>query len=177
MNPNTPHNSFCELPNHRFASDLSIALVSPDEQRRAAAADSASSLFEFASYLATPADQARLSQMQYDVVLIDIDGDTERALKLVEKFNSESRAWVLVYSSGRSPEKLARCMRAGAHDFVAFPFETAAVAEALKRMSSPRPAACLHRELPQPRKVSTNREAIWRHIFNEPPLTRSQARP
>lgn len=177
MNLNTPHHSFRELPSYRFASELSIALVSPDEKRRAAAADSASNLFEFASYLATPADQARMSQLQYDVIMIDIDGDIDRALKLVEKINAESRAWVLVYSSGRSPEKLARCMRAGAHDFVAFPFETTAVAEALKRMSSPRPAACIQRELPQPRKVSTNREAIWRHIFNEPPLARSQARP
>jgi DNA-binding NtrC family response regulator len=176
MNPDTPHNSFRELSNNRTASELSIALVSPDEKRRAAAADSASHLFEFASYLDTPADQARMSQMQYDVIMIDIDGDTERALKLVEKINAESRAWVLVYSSGRSPEKLGRCMRAGAHDFVAFPFETVAVAEALKRMSSPRAVAPLHRELPQPRKVSTSREAIWRHIFNEP-LARSQARP
>lgn len=176
MNANIPHDASRELSGGRCRIDLSIALISPNEKRRAVAAESASDICEFASYLANPSDQARMSQMQYDVIMVDIDGDAESALKLVETLSSDSRTWVLVYSSERSAEKLARCMRAGARDFLAFPFEPAAVHEALKRASAPRPVTCVHRDPGQARRVSVNSEAMWRHIFNEAPMARSQAR-
>ncbi|HEX5431458.1 MAG TPA: hypothetical protein VFW83_05805, partial [Bryobacteraceae bacterium] len=91
-----------------FPSELSIALVSPNEKRRAAAAESACSICEFSSYLATPSDRAKLSQLRYDVIMVDIDGDTENALKLVEGLSSSDNARVLVYSSDKSPDKLTR---------------------------------------------------------------------
>lgn len=122
------------------SSDLSIALISPNEKRRAAAAESACNICEFSSYLATPSDRAKLSQLRYDVIMVDIDGDTENALKLVESLSSSDSARVLVYSSERSPEKLTRCMHAGARDFLAFPFQREAMTEALKRFSEPRAA-------------------------------------
>lgn len=122
------------------SSDLSIALISPNEKRRAAAAESACTICEFSSYLATPSDRVKLSQLRYDVIMVDIDGDTENALKLVESLCSSDSAKVLVYSSDRSPEKLTRCMHAGARDFLAFPFQREAMTEALKRLSEPRAA-------------------------------------
>jgi DNA-binding NtrC family response regulator len=176
MNTNFPHDAPRDLSGNQCPVDLSIALISPDEKRRAAAAESASNFCEFTSYLANPADLARLSQMQYDVIMVDIDGDTEAALKLVEKFSSGGKSWVLVYSSESSPEKLARCMRAGARDFLAFPFQPAVVNETLKRSLLPRPTTCVHRDPGQPRKVSVNHEAMWRHIFNEAPMVRSRVR-
>lgn len=117
------------------ASNLSIALISPNEKSRAAAADSACTICEFSSYLTTPSDRARLSQFRYDVIMVDIDGDTENALKLVESLSSSDSARVLVYSSERSPEKLTRSMRAGARDFLAFPFQREAMTETLKRLA------------------------------------------
>lgn len=127
--------SRCNVP-----SDLSIALISPNERRRAAAAESACTICEFSSYLATPSDRAKLSQLRYDVIMVDIDGDTENALKLVESLSSSDSARVLVYSSERSPEKLTRCMHAGARDFLAFPFQREAMSAALMRFSDPRAA-------------------------------------
>ena len=116
-----------------FLSDLSIALISPNERRRAAAAESAWNICEFSSYLATPTDRAKLSQLHYDIIMVDIDDDTENALKLVESLSSSDSARVLVYSSERNPEKLTRCMNAGARDFLAFPFQPEAMNEALMR--------------------------------------------
>lgn len=121
-------NSRCNL-----LSDLSIAMISPNEKRRAAAAESAWNICEFSSYLATPSDRAKLSQLRYDIIMVDIDDDTENALKLVESLTSSDSARVLVYSSERNPEKLARCMNAGARDFLAFPFQQEAMNEALQR--------------------------------------------
>lgn len=121
-----------------FPSDLSIALISPNEKRRAAAAESACAICEFSSFLTTPSDRAKLSQLHYDVIMVDIDGDTENALKLVEGLSTGDNARVLVYSSEKSPEKLTRSMHAGARDFLAFPFQREALTEALKRLSSPR---------------------------------------
>jgi pilus assembly protein CpaE len=176
MNANTPLDASPELSSSYCTADLSIALVSPNEKRRAAAAESACNFCEFSSYLANPADQARMSQLQYDVIMVDIDDDTENSLKLVEKLCSAGNSRVLVYSSDTSPEKLARCMRAGARDFLAFPFEPAAVTAALNRFSSP-PTATAHREAPAPRKCATNRDSMWRYVFNDSPMARSQARP
>jgi DNA-binding NtrC family response regulator len=176
MNVNTPHNVPQELSGSHCRPELAIALISPNESRRAAAAESACDICEFSSYLANPVDQARMSQMQYDVILVDIDGDLESSLKLVEKLSSDGKAWVLVYSSDRTAEKLSRCMRAGARDFLAFPFEAAAVSEALKRSSLPR-ATCVNREPSAPRKVPTNADSMWQYIFNQAPMGRSQARP
>lgn len=121
-------------------SELSIALISPNEKRRIAAAESACAFCEFSSYLATPADRAKLSQLRYDVIMVDVDGDTDSAVKLVESLSSGNTARVFVYSSEPTPEKLTRCIHAGARDFFAFPFQREAVVEALTRFPEPRMA-------------------------------------
>ena len=133
MNPDLAASTQGKNSRCNYLSDLSIALISPNEKRRAAAAESAWNICEFSSYLATPSDRAKLSQLRYDIIMVDIDGDTENALKLVESLSSTESARVLVYSSERSSEKLARCMNAGARDFLAFPFQQEALNEALKR--------------------------------------------
>ena len=133
MNPDLAASAQGKNSGCNFLSDLSIALISPNEKRRAAAAESAWNICEFSSYLATPSDRAKLSQLHYDIIMVDIDGDTENALKLVESLTSSDSTRVLVYSSETNPEKLTRCMNAGARDFLAFPFQQEAMNEALKR--------------------------------------------
>jgi DNA-binding NtrC family response regulator len=165
MIENTSHNAFCRQPSSDCGADLSVALVSPDEFRRAAAVESAADLCEFSSYLSTPADLARLANMNYDVILVDVDGDTERALKLVETLISDPSNRVLVYSSDRSPEMLTRCMHVGACDFIAFPFERSAVMEAFARLLAEGTAAS-----------SSRRYSAWRSLFDAQPLARSHAR-
>lgn len=177
MNANTACNPQRETGNDFLATDLSIAMVSPNERRRAAAAESACNLCEFSSYLATAADQERLLQLRYDVIMVDIDGDTEKALSLVEKFSSDGANRVLVYSSDKTPEKVTRCMRAGARDFLAFPFERSAMAEALHRVCAPRAANCARRESSEPRNASAIRTSFWRRAFGDNTSARSQARP
>jgi pilus assembly protein CpaE len=161
MNDNT-----CRASVGNFASELSIALVSPNEKRRAAAAESASHICEFASFLANPADQEKLSQLQFDVIMVDIDDDSERAMKVVEKLSSEGNNRVLVYSSDKNPEKLTRCMRAGARDFLAFPFEPGAMNEALSRLTAPHAATRARREP----------TAMWRRLFTHAAVAPSQVR-
>lgn len=175
MSANTLIHASYEPFSSQSAEELSIALISPNEKRRALAAESACGICEFSSYLANPADQARLSQLHYDVIMVDIDGDIENALKLVEKFSSDSATRVLVYSSDRSPEKLARCMHAGARDFLAFPFEATAVTAALTRLSSPRAASCIRKEQSEQRKFSPHRESMWRSMLDHSSVSRSQA--
>lgn len=175
MNANPAYDAERETGSYILAADLSIAMISPNEKRRAAAAESACNICEFSSYLATPADQERLSQLRYDLILIDIDGDTEKALGLVERFSSDGANRVLVFSSEKNPEKLARCMRAGARDFLAFPFQPRAMTEALHRLSAPRAASCACREQSEPRSCSASRGSFWRRAFEQSSMARSQA--
>jgi pilus assembly protein CpaE len=159
-----------------FLYDLSIALVSPNEKRRAAAAESACSFCEFSSFLANPSDQARLAQLRFDVILVDIDGDTENALKVVEALSGGDSTKVLVYSSDKNEEKLTRCIRAGARDFLAFPFQRDAIIEAFSRLSAPRAANDTPAEQPESRNSSANRGSFWRRAFH-PNSIRSALRP
>lgn len=171
MNENASHDAYCRQPSASCDADFSVALVSPNEFRRAAAVQSAAEICEFSSFLSTPADLARLAGMNFDVILVDIDDDTFRALKLVETLSSDPTNRVLVYSSDRSPEMLARCMGTGARDFLAFPFERDAVMEAFGRLFAEEPAPS------GSKRYSGSRKSAWRSLFDTQPLTRSLARP
>jgi pilus assembly protein CpaE len=76
----------------------------------------------------------------HDVILIDLDGDAELALELVESICANGVATVMVYSESSDPELLVRCMRAGAREFLTLPFSPDVVAEALVRSAARRPA-------------------------------------
>lgn len=176
MNENLSHNTYCRQPSSGCDADLSIALVSPNEFRRAAAVESIAVICEFSSYLSNPADLARLSSLKYDAILVDVDGDTDKALKLVEKLSSDDETAVLVYSSQISPDLLARCMRAGARDFLACPFERGAVMEAFGRLAASRASASHSRSPSASRSASGKRALGWLQIFGSEPVARSQVR-
>ncbi|HUB00897.1 MAG TPA: AAA family ATPase [Terracidiphilus sp.] len=122
---------------------LSIALIGPDMQRRAAVYSSlsvnqSSGIREFTSYPPRHDDIAKMLEQHYDAVVVDLDSDPEYALELVENLCGQGVATVMVYSAQASPEMLVRCMRAGAREFLTMPLEQGAVAEALVRASARR---------------------------------------
>ena len=133
-----------ESPSVRGAEDLSIALIGPNAERRKAAAQqlaacAGSGVHEFPSYPAGLDALPRLLEGNYDVIFIDLDGDAEFALELVENICVNGSSTVMVYSQTADPDLLLRSMRAGAREFLTLPFTAGAVSEALVRAAARRP--------------------------------------
>jgi pilus assembly protein CpaE len=123
------------------AGVLSIAVISPDEQRRNAAISAlgecqGGQIREFISYPPGIDDVSRMLGNNFDVVFVDLDSDPEYALDLVECISVQGLATAIVYSAQANPELLVRCMRAGAREFLTVPFNAGAIAEALVRVSA-----------------------------------------
>lgn len=126
-------------------TELTIALIGPNDERRIAAAQAlaACAVFrirEFSSYPHGVQNVPRILEENYDVVIVDLDSDPEYALELVENIGVSGVATVMVYSDQSHPELLVRCMRAGAREFLALPFEPSVLHEALVRAAARRPA-------------------------------------
>jgi len=133
-----------QYPESIGTSALSIALIGPNEERRAAAAaaltgSSGNELREFPTYPPSPEEVNRLLEQQYDIVVIDLDVDPEYALELVENISASGAVTVMVYSEKSDPDVLMRCMRAGAREFLILPFDPNVMAEALVRAAARRP--------------------------------------
>ncbi len=123
---------------------VSIALICPDQSRRSAAVVALrgspnSQISEFTDYPAGLDDIPTMLEQKYDVIIIDLDGDPEFALEMVESIGANSAATVMVFSDNADPELLVRCMRAGAREFLNFPLVPGVMAEALVRASARRP--------------------------------------
>jgi pilus assembly protein CpaE len=123
------------------ASDLSIAVISPDEQRRNAAIRALSEcqngpIREYISYPPNLDDVSRMLGSKFDVILVDLDSDPEYALDLVESICAQDLATAIVYSAQADPDLLLRCMRAGAREYLMLPFDSGEMAEALVRVSA-----------------------------------------
>jgi pilus assembly protein CpaE len=131
-----------QIPDSLSPSALTVAVISPDEQRRSAATRAlgecqSGPVQEFDSYPAGLDDVPRMfSKQNLDVVLIDLDSDPEYALDLVESICIRGLATAMVYSAQTDPDLLLRCMRAGAREFLTMPFEPGAMGEALVRISA-----------------------------------------
>ncbi len=124
--------------------DLSIAVISPSEEHRLDAmqamnGNAGAYISEFSSYVPGVADLPVSLEEDYDVIIIDLDGDEESALDLVERIGTNGVPTVMVYSESSDPELLVRCMRAGAREFLTLPFSPDVVAEALVRAAARRP--------------------------------------
>jgi pilus assembly protein CpaE len=125
---------------HR-AGVLSIAVISPDDERRKAAMNELSACHtgpvrEFTAYYPDLSEVERVIGHSYDVVLVDMDSDIEYALELVHTISSQELAIAMVYSAKAEPELLVRCMRAGARELLRLPFSCGEMAEALSRASA-----------------------------------------
>lgn len=126
------------------SKQLSIALISPNLERRAAAAMALTrcaggDVNEFPNYPAGLDDLPAMFSQRFDVVIIELDSDPEFALELVESIGSDGMATVMVYSASADPELLVRCMRAGAREFLTMPLAPEVMAEALVRAAARRP--------------------------------------
>ena len=101
-------------------------LVAPDETRRRSLAralkgQQAAVTREFGAY-PNIGHLAKVTDVDCDVVVIDLDGDPEVALDLVESICSQNPALtVMAYSGKGEPDLLVRCMRAGAREFLTDP--------------------------------------------------------
>jgi pilus assembly protein CpaE len=135
--------TFAQGPDSLDVHVLSVALIGPDEQRRhamsrALAGSQANVTREFASYPSLD-DLPKFLEAAYDVIIVDLDSDSEHALDLVEHICANSSATVMVYSAQADSELLVRCMRAGAREFLSQPIAANTIAEALVRASVRRP--------------------------------------
>lgn len=132
------------FPDSIGVEDLSIAVIGPGEQRRleairAMSGSAGTRVSEFSSYIPGMGDLPSNLDEAYDVIVIDLDIDPELALELVETIGANGVATVMVYSESSDPELLVRCMRAGAREFLPFPFAPDVAAEALVRAAARRP--------------------------------------
>jgi len=135
--------TFTQGPDALDSHVLSIALIGPEEHSRQAVAralagSQANNTREFPRYPELD-DVPQLLAAHYDVIIVDLDSDPERALDLVEHICGNSSVTVMVYSSQADPELLVRCMRAGAREFLSQPIAPNTIAEALVRASVRRP--------------------------------------
>jgi pilus assembly protein CpaE len=127
------------------AGVLSVAVISPDGHRRKAATTALgeclnSQIREFSSYPSGPDEAPWTLNRDFDAVIVDLDSDPERALDLVKRICTNGLATVMVYSEQTDPDRMLKCMRAGAREFFTLPFKPGAVVEALARASSLRSA-------------------------------------
>jgi pilus assembly protein CpaE len=118
---------------------LSVVVIGPDDRRRsdvvyALQGPLCSEPHQVSQYPKKP-QIARLIEFHPDVVLVDLDGNPESALDVVEHLCATSAATVMVYSSGTHQDTMIRCMRAGAREFLNLPIQASSMAEALERAS------------------------------------------
>jgi pilus assembly protein CpaE len=133
--------SFPQLPDTPSPGLLSVLLIGPDDQRRR---EVAAALYggpvglirEYASYPANLDELPRMLEQNCDVVVVDLDGDPEYALLVVETIHATGSATVIVFSAKANLELAVRCMRAGAREFLTLPLDPATVAGALARIST-----------------------------------------
>lgn len=136
---------------------LSIAVIGPDDERRDAIASALGgsegggvgglqrfgaglAIQEFCSYPSDLVDLPQLLAQHFDAVLIDLDGDEECALEVVECVSAVQSAMVMVYSEQADRNLVIRSMRAGAREFLSLPLAPGEVECALARVPVRGPA-------------------------------------
>jgi pilus assembly protein CpaE len=134
------------------AGGLSVAVISPDMRRRNAAMGAledcqAGRTQEFVSYPPDLNEVPRMLGQDFDVVLVDLDSNPKQALDLVETISVHGLATAMVYSEQADLDLLLRSMRAGSREFLALPFDSGVMAEALVR------ASALHSSVRPPKKA------------------------
>jgi pilus assembly protein CpaE len=124
---------------------LYIAVVSPDEKRRAAAIRAlgechTGKIEQFLSYPPDLENAPRKLNRDFDIVLVDLDTNSNLALDLIESVSVRGLSVAMIYSAQVDPDLLLRSMRAGAREFLTLPFNPGAMAEALVRAAALRSA-------------------------------------
>jgi len=143
--------SFTEVNETASVNAISIAVVGPDDGRRNAVASALGgseepntldpeqsgvvlTIQEFLSYPLELNDLPQILAQHFDVVFVDLDGDTDYALDVVEGLSRWSSATVMVYSARANRDLVIRCIRAGAREFLNLPLAPGDMAGALARV-------------------------------------------
>jgi pilus assembly protein CpaE len=124
---------------------LTVAVLGPDEKRRKVMASALSAheglrVKEFTSYPPKLEDLPQALAQHYEVIIVDVDSDTDFAYKLIEALSATGRAYVMAYSAQADMKLAVRFMRAGVRDFLTLPLDPAEVTTALRRASNRQPA-------------------------------------
>jgi pilus assembly protein CpaE len=114
--------------------------MGPDDRRRRDIADALGgcpigSIRELSSYPSELDDLPRMLDPNCDVVIVDLDGDPEYALTIVESIFAYGSTTVIVCSAQANLELAVRCMRAGAREFLTLPLNPSTLSDALGRIS------------------------------------------
>ncbi len=125
-------------------STLNVALLGPDEQRRAVVASVLKSrpgvqFKVFGTYPPRLGDLPQALAQQYQAVIVDIDTDPEYALKLIVSLCASGRTYVMAYSAHADAKTAVRFMRSGVREFFTFPLDTAEFIGAMERAVTHRP--------------------------------------
>ena len=122
------------------AGVISVALIGPDETRRKAIASVLAEcpgvrVQEFSSYPADIDEVPKMLEEHHDVVIVDLDGDPELALNVVESICDDGSRTVMVFSEKADHDLVVRCMRAGARELLVLPITAADMTDALARIT------------------------------------------
>ena len=148
-------------PDQPNAGELSVALIGPDQYRRAAVSDALAGcqptgqfqanelnghaperklvIQEFPFYPPASDELPEMFDQQFDVIILDLDSDSDLALNLVAKICAKDPTTVMVYSAQPDRELLIQSMRAGAREFLTLPLSVLDMADALARVTVRKP--------------------------------------
>jgi len=122
-----------------WPGSLAVALVGPIKRCRgeimqtlAATADVVMKEFH-----TCPERAENLYFENFDMVILDVDGNPERTLEFMEKVSGNGST-VIAYSERSDSEILMRCLRAGAREFLSPPFDSNTLTEAIVRVAARR---------------------------------------
>ncbi len=124
-------------------TNLNVALLGPDEQRRKVVASAVSKhpglkLHEFSSFPPRLEDLPKRLAQAYEVVIIDVDSEPDYAFALVESLCASGRAYVMAYTANADMKRAVQFMRAGVREFFTLPLDPNEVSAALTRAAAPR---------------------------------------
>jgi pilus assembly protein CpaE len=116
---------------------LTIGIMGPDEQRLKAVTNALAEhhslrVTEFASYPPKLEDLPQKLAQTYDVIMIDVDTNSDYAYGIVESLCASGRNYVMAYSAQADMKLAVRFMRAGVREFFTLPLDAAELTAALK---------------------------------------------
>jgi pilus assembly protein CpaE len=119
---------------------VSIAIVDPDHDRAKTVAASlpghrTGSVLLVPGYLPSLEDVPWLTDQGFEMILVGLDGNMHEALQTVQSVCALTPATVVVYSHRAEQELLIQAMRAGAREFLTFPFAPDKIDEAMTRVA------------------------------------------
>jgi pilus assembly protein CpaE len=119
-----------------------VVVIGPDDRRRTDVVTALQGPLcaapEQMSRYPEGAQLTKLIDLDYDVIIVDLDSNSEAALEVIEGVCSASTGTMMVYSADTHSELMIRCMRAGAREFISLPVAGGTMAEALVRAAARR---------------------------------------